>query len=153
MTLLHPIDNFDFLIGKWSVLNKRLNERLVQCTEWTTFQAEMQTKPILNGLGLMDEMKSSQFGNDFIGLSIRMVNPKTNVWTIYWADTLSPENYLKDKLWVNSRMELASFLAKKCTRKRNTDYDSPGESLLKTRHFGSRLTSTIGLENGRRTGL
>lgn len=98
MTQLHPIDNFDFLIGKWSVLNKRLNERLVQCTEWTTFQAEMETKPILNGLGLMDEMKSSQFGDDFIGLSIRMVNPKTNVWTIYWADTLSPENYLKEQV-------------------------------------------------------
>lgn len=98
MTQLHPIDNFDFLIGKWSVLNKRLNERLVQCTEWTTFLAEMETKPILNGLGLMDEMKSSQFGDDFIGLSIRMVNPKTNVWTIYWADTLSPENYLKEQV-------------------------------------------------------
>ena len=92
------IHNFDFLIGKWTVRNKRLKERLKNCVEWTEFQAEMETKPILNGLGLMDEMKSSHFGDDFIGFSIRMVNPKTNIWTIYWADTASPENYLKEQV-------------------------------------------------------
>lgn len=93
-----PIHNFDFLIGKWNVLNKRLNERLCNATAWTEFMAEMETKPILNGLGLMDEMKSSYFGDEFIGLSIRMVDPKTNNWTIYWADTASPENYLKEQV-------------------------------------------------------
>ena len=42
------IQNFDFLIGKWSVLNKRLNERLTGCQEWTEFIAEMECKKILN---------------------------------------------------------------------------------------------------------
>ncbi|MBK8501351.1 MAG: hypothetical protein IPL46_03600 [Saprospiraceae bacterium] len=92
------IQNFDFLIGKWTVLNRRLKERLKNSIEWIEFPAEMETKPILNGLGLMDEMHSSHFGDDFIGLSIRMVNPRTNIWTIYWADTSSPENYLKEQV-------------------------------------------------------
>lgn len=92
------IQNFDFLIGKWSVVNRRLKDRLVNCNEWIEFHAEMETKSILNGLALMDEMKSSHFGDNFIGLSIRMVNPKTNIWTIYWADTSSPENYLKEQV-------------------------------------------------------
>lgn len=92
------IQNFDFLIGKWNVLNKRLKERLINSDEWIEFPAEMETKPFFNGLGLMDEMKSSHFGDDFIGFSIRMVNPKTNIWTIYWADTSSPENYLKEQV-------------------------------------------------------
>ena len=92
------IKNFDFLIGKWNVLNKRLKERLINSNEWIEFPAEMETKPFLNGLGLMDEMKSSHFGDDFIGFSIRMVNPKTNIWTIYWADTSNPENYLKEQV-------------------------------------------------------
>ena len=61
------IQNFNFLIGKWSVLNRRLKERLKNCDEWIEFQAEMETKSILNGLGLMDEMKSSYFGEEFIG--------------------------------------------------------------------------------------
>ena len=55
------IQDFDFLIGKWSVLNKKLKERLVNCSEWIKFEAEMDTKPFLNGLGLIDEMKSSSF--------------------------------------------------------------------------------------------
>lgn len=92
------IKNFDFLIGKWSVINRRLNERLNGCSEWTEFPAEMETKPILNGLGLMDEMKSSYFGDEFIGLSIRMFNPTSNEWKIYWADTANPEILLKEQV-------------------------------------------------------
>ena len=92
------IKNFDFLIGKWSVLNKRLKERLRNSNDWEEFDAEMETKPILNGLGLMDEMKSSHFGDEFIGLSIRMLNPKTNEWKIYWADTENPELLLKEQV-------------------------------------------------------
>ena len=43
------IYDFNFLIGKWNVLNKKLKKRLVGCDEWTEFQAEMETKPFLNG--------------------------------------------------------------------------------------------------------
>ena len=92
------IENFDFLIGKWEILNKRLKERLSNNNEWIEFNAVMETKPILNGMGLMDEMKTTHFGNDFVGLSIRLINPKTNIWTIYWADTFSPNNYLKEQV-------------------------------------------------------
>lgn len=92
------LENFDFLIGKWKVLNRRLSERMIGSDDWIEFMAEMETKPILNGLGLMDEMRSSHFGDEFIGLSIRMVNPDTNIWTIYWADTANPENYLKEQV-------------------------------------------------------
>jgi hypothetical protein len=92
------IQNFNFLIGKWSVLNRKLKNRLTNCDEWIEFQAEMETKSILNGLALMDEMKSSHYGDNFIGLSIRMVDPETNIWTIYWADTSNPGNYLKEQV-------------------------------------------------------
>jgi len=106
------IKNFDFLIGKWTVLNKRLKERLKNSTEWIEFTAEMETKPILNGLGLMDEMKSSHFGDEFIGLSIRMIDPKTNIWTIYWADTASPENYLKEQVVGEFKNGIGEFYGK-----------------------------------------
>ncbi|NER15061.1 hypothetical protein GWK08_16525 [Leptobacterium flavescens] len=106
------IRDFNFLLGKWSVLNKRLKERLSDCTEWIEFTAEMETKSILNGLGLMDEMKSSHFGDEFIGLSIRMVDPKTNIWTIYWADTASPENYLKEQVVGGFKDGIGEFFGK-----------------------------------------
>jgi hypothetical protein len=93
-----PLENFDFLLGHWKVHNCRLKERLCSCTEWIEFTAHMETKKILNGLALMDEMKTDYFGETFIGLSIRMVDPATNEWTIYWADTLSPENKIKEQV-------------------------------------------------------
>jgi hypothetical protein len=92
------IENFNFLIGKWNVINKRLKERLNNSNEWITFSAQMETKSILNGLALMDEMKTDYFGEEFIGLSIRMLNPKSNEWTIYWADTANPELFLKEQV-------------------------------------------------------
>jgi len=106
------LHDFEFLIGRWTVLNKRLKERLKNNTEWIEFMAAMETKPILNGLGLMDEMKSSHFGDEFIGLSIRMVDPKTNIWTIYWADTSSPENYLKEQVVGGFKNGIGEFYGK-----------------------------------------
>ena len=106
------IQDFSFLPGKWTVLNKRLRERLQNCTEWAEFPASMETKIILNGLGLMDEMKSSHFGDEFIGLSIRMLNPATNVWTIYWADTASPENFLKEQVRGRFQDGIGQFFGK-----------------------------------------
>lgn len=92
------IHNFDFLIGKWNVLNRRLKVRMNNCEEWIEFSAEMETKPILNGLGIMDEMKSAHFGDKFVGLSIRILNPVLNEWTIFWADTANPEIGLKEQV-------------------------------------------------------
>ena len=106
------IHNFDFLIGEWSVLNRRLKERLNGCNEWIEFTAEMETKPILNGLGLMDEMKSSYFGDEFIGLSIRMLNPSTNEWKIYWADTANPELLLKEQVLGKFANGIGEFFGK-----------------------------------------
>ena len=36
------IQNFDFLGGNWSVLNKMLKERLKGSNDWTEFPAEME---------------------------------------------------------------------------------------------------------------
>ena len=93
-----PIQNFDFLIGKWTVINKRLKERLCNSTEWIEFSGEMETKEILNGLGSTDEMKTSLFGDEFVGLSVRMFSPGLNEWTIYWADTMHLDQKLKEQV-------------------------------------------------------
>ncbi len=91
-------ENFDFLIGKWQVHNRRLKERLTNCQQWEQFSATMETKPILNGLGLMDEMRTSYFGDEFVGLSVRILDPTNNQWTIYWADTAHPQLGLKEQV-------------------------------------------------------
>ena len=106
------IQDFTFLIGSWTVQNRRMKERLTNCNEWIEFQAEMETKSILNGLGFMDEMKSTHYGDNFIGLSIRMFNPETNIWRIFWADTLNPGNYLKEQVTGEFKNGIGKFYGK-----------------------------------------
>jgi hypothetical protein len=49
--------NFDFLIGHWRILNRRLTERLAGADTWDTFEATLSVRPILGGLGNVDEFK------------------------------------------------------------------------------------------------
>jgi hypothetical protein len=37
-------DDFDFIIGDWLVRHKRLNARLVNCTDWTAFEGRSSTR-------------------------------------------------------------------------------------------------------------
>ena len=91
MTLSKKSD-FDFLLGKWQVQNKRLKERLVGSNEWIEFPARLEGgRKFLNGLALMDQYKAEFNGEYFEGVSLRLFKPATEKWTIYWMDTSHPE--------------------------------------------------------------
>ena len=78
--------DFDFLFGDWSVLNRRLRRRLVGSGEWEEFAAEMVARPLLDGMGNEDEFRTDHDGG-MIGMSFRFFDPRTRLWTIYWADS------------------------------------------------------------------
>ena len=44
-------NDFDFLVGRWKVNNRKLNSRLNKCAEWTNFEAEGEMRKILGGIG------------------------------------------------------------------------------------------------------
>ena len=46
--------DFDFLVGKWRVHNRRLKSTLSSCSEWTEFEAQADCRKILNGFGNID---------------------------------------------------------------------------------------------------
>lgn len=79
--------DFDFLIGLWDIQNKKLKTRLDQCTDWIEFGAKADMNKILNGLGNTDRFLTSFNQVDFEGMSLRIFNPKTMLWSIYWADS------------------------------------------------------------------
>jgi len=84
--------DFDFLVGrKWTVHNRVLNGRLEGATEWTEFDARLvDVRPILGGLGNVDRMLATRNGESFEGSSIRIYDPRSSQWTIYWVDTDNP---------------------------------------------------------------
>ncbi|MEO7674629.1 MAG: hypothetical protein ABIU09_11200 [Pyrinomonadaceae bacterium] len=80
-------DDFDFLVGKWNVHNRKLNTRLNACTEWTEFEATLEMQKILNGIGNFETFKATLDGRPFGGMALRLFDPKTDLWSIYWADS------------------------------------------------------------------
>ena len=80
-------DDFDFLIGKWLIRNRKLNARLADCDEWTEFEAVGECRRILNGFGNIDSFKTDFDGQPFEGMTLRLFNPKTKLWSIYWVDS------------------------------------------------------------------
>jgi hypothetical protein len=43
--------DFDFLVGKWKLHNRRLKKRLENCTDWIEFESTVEMNKVLNGIG------------------------------------------------------------------------------------------------------
>jgi hypothetical protein len=80
--------DFDFLVGKWVMHNRRLNKRLENCKEWTEFESSDENHKILAGTGDYDTYYSTQLpgleGKPFEGVTLRLFNPSTKLWSLYW---------------------------------------------------------------------
>lgn len=77
--------DFDFFEGKWKLQNKRLKTRLNKCTEWSEYQATNTDKKILNGIGHTNNNVAIVDGKSLEGVALTLFNPKTRLWSIYWA--------------------------------------------------------------------
>jgi len=80
--------DFDFLVGKWKMHNRHLNKRLENCQEWTEFDSSDENSKILGGTADMDTYSTTQFpgqdGKLFEGLTLRLFDSKTRLWSLYW---------------------------------------------------------------------
>ncbi len=79
--------DFDFFAGHWVIHNRKLKTRLNGCTEWIEFEATQEMHILLNGIGNMDNFKTILDGKLFEGMTLRLFNPFTKLWSIYWADS------------------------------------------------------------------
>jgi hypothetical protein len=79
--------DFDFFEGKWELKNKKLKSRFTECTEWIEFNSTQEMYVILNGIGNIDNFLAEFDGKPFEGMTVRLFNPKTKLWSIYWADS------------------------------------------------------------------
>jgi hypothetical protein len=79
--------DFDFLFGTWKIRNRMLKTRLNNSQEWTEFDARARCRKILDGFGNIDDFRAERNGKPFEGMALRLFNPKTKLWSIYWADS------------------------------------------------------------------
>ena len=82
------LHDFDFLYGSWAVRARRLKQWLAGCEEWTEFTAELNTWPLLDGYANVDDYRTD-YG--LVGTALRLFNPKTGSWSIFWIAKSNPE--------------------------------------------------------------
>lgn len=80
--------DFDFLIGSWKIHLKRRLHPLSGSNEWVEFDGTVVCRTIWNGLAEVEEFNvDSPEQKIFIqGLAVRLYNPTTHQWSIYWAN-------------------------------------------------------------------
>ncbi len=77
--------DFDFFVGTWKVHNRRLRERLKGSNSWEEFEGTAVARKVLGGLGNVDEVTLNRETGLLEGLTLRLYNPKSQQWSLYWA--------------------------------------------------------------------
>ena len=78
------------MIGDWTVRHRRLNERLVGCTEWTEFSGTSSTRKILQGFGNVEDNVLHFPEGTVRAAAFRSFDPATEQWSIWWLDGRNP---------------------------------------------------------------
>lgn len=79
------MNNFDFLLGTWDVVNRRLEKRLAGSDEWETFPATSECMRLLEGAANLDQMAMPTRGTT--GMTLRLFDQARDEWSLYWMST------------------------------------------------------------------
>ena len=82
--------DFDFEFGAWQVRHRRLRERLVGCTDWEEFPGTSETRPVLGGLGNIEDNVLHFPAGTYRAIAIRSFDPGARTWAIWWLSTADP---------------------------------------------------------------
>ena len=83
---LSGLHDFDFLIGRWQVHHRRLNERLANSHEWVEFEGTLITRQLMDGWANMGDNLFKMPGGEVRGVSLRSYDPRTGQWAVWWLD-------------------------------------------------------------------
>ena len=80
--LVSGASDFDFLIGDWSVVHRRLRRRLADDSEWIGFIGPVSVRKILDGFGNFDEARINLLSGAYTGTTLRLFNPERHSTTM-----------------------------------------------------------------------
>ncbi|MEU0529835.1 hypothetical protein [Amycolatopsis tolypomycina] len=79
------MNDFDFFIGSWTVVNRRLETLFSGCEVWDTFTGTTTCVPLFDGGGNTEEIRFPDRG--FRGFTLRLFDVERKEWSIYWANS------------------------------------------------------------------
>jgi hypothetical protein len=82
-----PQHAFDFEFGSWDAHLKRLLHPLTGSNTWATYDGSSVVHTMWNGRANLGEFEVTSATMHLEGLSLRLYNPQTRQWSIYWASS------------------------------------------------------------------
>lgn len=79
------VHDFDFLVGHWDVVNRRLKTRHANSDDWDEFPAHMWLETRMGGVVNVDQIDFPTRG--FSGVTVRALDASTKRWSIYWINS------------------------------------------------------------------
>jgi hypothetical protein len=79
-------DDFDFFAGRWRVAHRRLRRRLVRDVQWAEFDGACENRPVVGGLGNVDDNFIDLPSGAYRAVTLRLFSPTTRQWSIRWVD-------------------------------------------------------------------
>ena len=79
--------DFDFALGTWKAHLKRLDHPLTGSKTWVEFDGTFVARKVWDGRAMIEEVELDSPGGHIEGLTLRLYNPQTHQWSIYWANS------------------------------------------------------------------
>ncbi len=78
--------DFDFVEGSWKIHLKRLANPLTGSTTWTEYDGKDSARKFWDGRGSFDQFEADSPSGHIDGMTLRLYNPQSHQWSIYWAN-------------------------------------------------------------------
>ena len=85
LDLTGDVHDFDFLDGRWEMVNRRLVKRGVGSNEWDVFPASVRAYVMLGGVTNVDEVTFPTKG--WSGTTFRHFDKEKRQWSIWWVNS------------------------------------------------------------------
>ena len=79
--------DFDFEEGSWKIHLKRLQKPLTGSSTWIEFDGTSVTRKVWDGRAWLEEFETDGPAGHIEGLTLRLYNPETHQWSLYWANS------------------------------------------------------------------
>ena len=83
--LTGDVHDFDYHIGDWTLVNRRLKKRWTKNPEWDEFSGTDRYVQYLGGIANVDEVVFPTKG--FSGLTVRTFDLERKLWAVYWINS------------------------------------------------------------------
>jgi len=77
--------DFDFELGAWKFRVRKLANALSGGHRWVELDGTTKTCKLWNGRAQIEQMEVSGAGQSIEGMTLRLYDPQTRQWSLYWA--------------------------------------------------------------------